>query len=1288
MKAGQEELTPYVGPRPFERIAQDQARFFGRDQETEEIVSLIFGHPLVLVYAQSGAGKTSLFNARIAPAFEENGFEVLPLSRVRGAIPEGIEPQDITNLYVFNALLDLEPEADSQALVDKSLAAFLEEHPRPTSAKGKPFPRVIIFDQFEELFTLYPEQWHEQREAFFRQVAEALDADPLLRFVLVLREDYLAQLDPFARLLPEELRTRFRMERLGKEAALAAVKGPLRDTRRSFAEGAAEQLVEELLKIRVEAAAGETVEVTGEFIEPVQLQVVCQSLWQDLPPDVTVITQDHLQAFGDVDQALSGFYERSIKRAAEKTSARERGLRAWFERNLITPAGTRGTVYQGREETGGIPNATVDMLENLHLIRGERRAGARWYELTHDRFIDPIQRSNEAWRAMRRGRWLRIGVTIAAFLILLSVGIAAVLTTELLAAEVTAVLAVNEATKTARQSQATATAVAAELSKADYVRQGLVYAEQGDYGQAITYYDQAIELDPDYADAYFYQGLAYSNLGDHKQAIADYTKAIELDPNYAKAYNNRGVAYYYQGDYEQAIADYSKAIELDPDYAEAYNNRGVAHRKLGNYEQGIADYNKAIELDPNYVEAYASRGYAYYGLSDYEQAIADYTNAIELDPHYVEAYTSRGYAYYGLSDYEQAIADYTNAIELDPHYVEAYTSRGYAYYGLSDYEQAIADYTNAIELDPSYAKAYNNRGFAYYYQGDYEQAIADYSKAIELDPDYAEAYNNRGFAYYDLGDYEQAIADYNKAIEFDPSYAKAYNNRGLAYYYQGDYEQAIADYNKAIELDPNYAKAYNNRGVAYRKLGNYEQGIADYNKAIELDPNYVEAYASRGYAYYGLSDYEQAIADYTKAIELDPDYVLAYQNRGLAYADQGKYDLAISDYTRAGNVYHELGDYGQAIANYTKAIELDPNYAPAYDNRGLVYADQGKYDLAISDFTKAIELDPDYAEAYNNRGLAYYDLGDYEQAIADYDKAIELDPNYANADEYEIDDFQAKDIILGQPQLHNFHPVYDVDKVKFLAKGERTYRVFTTILDTTKGVDTYLEVNVGGVSYANDDCDPECNPVQCLPPNDLSSCVQFQVQTGYDVEAIVVMSNRGQYGPEMLYQITIEEFVSTPTPMPPTPTPRLPTPTAMPRPPTPTATPSTLLPAPILITPSEKCLDSSSITLRWEWALALRNNQWFDVYTHALDCPGRPRSEWPPEKAARVRDTRYTLTIPLTDRGCNYQWQVVVIQEKEDGTSIEISGPSEEWSFWWVISCGPTPTEVPPTPEPTRTPSP
>ena len=63
----EKQLEPYVGPRSFGRTVEDQARFFGRNQETEEIITHISSHQILLVYAQSGAGKTSILNAQVTP---------------------------------------------------------------------------------------------------------------------------------------------------------------------------------------------------------------------------------------------------------------------------------------------------------------------------------------------------------------------------------------------------------------------------------------------------------------------------------------------------------------------------------------------------------------------------------------------------------------------------------------------------------------------------------------------------------------------------------------------------------------------------------------------------------------------------------------------------------------------------------------------------------------------------------------------------------------------------------------------------------------------------------------------------------------------------------------------------------------------------------------------------------------------------------------------------------------------------------------------------------------------
>ena len=75
--------------------------------------------------------------------------------------------------------------------------------------------------------------------------------------------------------------------------------------------------------------------------------------------------------------------------------------------------------------------------------------------------------------------------------------------------------------------------------------------------------------------------LAYSDLGQYERAIQDYNKAIQLNPNYAEAYNNRGWAYYCLKQYGKALKDFEKALELNPNFTLAKNNREVCLKAMG-----------------------------------------------------------------------------------------------------------------------------------------------------------------------------------------------------------------------------------------------------------------------------------------------------------------------------------------------------------------------------------------------------------------------------------------------------------------------------------------------------------------------------------------------------------------------------------------------------------------------------------------------------------------------------------------------------------------------------------
>jgi hypothetical protein len=127
------EVQPYVGPRPFKR--EDAPFFFGRDREADELRSLIISHSEVLLYAQSGAGKTSLINTKLWTLLEDADLEVLPLARVQGPQPRS----KIANIYVFNTLVKWSNNtATADELAGMTLREFLEGREQSLDKEGLP----------------------------------------------------------------------------------------------------------------------------------------------------------------------------------------------------------------------------------------------------------------------------------------------------------------------------------------------------------------------------------------------------------------------------------------------------------------------------------------------------------------------------------------------------------------------------------------------------------------------------------------------------------------------------------------------------------------------------------------------------------------------------------------------------------------------------------------------------------------------------------------------------------------------------------------------------------------------------------------------------------------------------------------------------------------------------------------------------------------------------------------------------------------------------------------------
>lgn len=392
--------SPYVGPRPFRR----GELFFGREREASELVNTLIANRIVLLHSPSGAGKTSLLQAAVAPVMERRGFQLCtqhdPLSAAKVSTPATVKADNRYVASVATCLLAHVPDLDAAHSFTVSEALDLL-----AGEPNTPEQQLLVIDQFEEILSLDPTDFDGQK-GFFRQLGEALDCRN--RWALIaIREDFMGGLDPFLRYIPGHLRSTFRLDRLGPVAAKRAVKLPAKEFGVDFTDDAATLLIKDLQRIRTGTADGAG-NRTATYVEPVFLEVVCDSLWRrvhEQPSGVTSITDDDVKAFGPLDAALAVYYNAVLQEASGGRRDVEREIREWIELQLLTKDGLR---RQTRAQPAvPEPDIALGVLQTRYLVRGEPRPEAIWWELSHDRMSGPITADNEAWRARYLESWRR-----------------------------------------------------------------------------------------------------------------------------------------------------------------------------------------------------------------------------------------------------------------------------------------------------------------------------------------------------------------------------------------------------------------------------------------------------------------------------------------------------------------------------------------------------------------------------------------------------------------------------------------------------------------------------------------------------------------------------------------------------------------------------------------------------------------------------------------------------------------------------------------------------------------
>jgi tetratricopeptide (TPR) repeat protein len=171
----------------------------------------------------------------------------------------------------------------------------------------------------------------------------------------------------------------------------------------------------------------------------------------------------------------------------------------------------------------------------------------------------------------------------------------------------------------------------------EYFLKGMIFIENHDTTKAISSIQTAVEQDPGYYDAYIQLGLLFANKGN-AIALTYYDDATNLEPQNPESYYDKGMFYQFGGDDDDAIQAYQEAVQVDSVYKHAYYNLGVIYNEdKTDYNTSLGYFDKAIKCDTAYFMAYYGRGDCYQMLKQYNKAMADYAHAYRINPQFKAA---------------------------------------------------------------------------------------------------------------------------------------------------------------------------------------------------------------------------------------------------------------------------------------------------------------------------------------------------------------------------------------------------------------------------------------------------------------------------------------------------------------------------------------------------------------------------------------------------------------------------------------------------------------------------
>lgn len=536
---------------------------------------------------------------------------------------------------------------------------------------------------------------------------------------------------------------------------------------------------------------------------------------------------------------------------------------------------------------------------------------------------------------------------------------------------------------------------------------------------------EILDKDPNQIEGHILMGSILFARNDRDKAYAELNKAIDLNPNRVESYLSLARFYIVTDQRDKAEDLFKKSITINNTSPLAYSEYGKFLVQGNRMAEAETQLLKAVEVGPQDHNAHFVLASFYVINKQYDKAENEYKALAALDKDKPESQAVLADFYSTIGRTDEAVNIYKDILAKAPDYVQGRYRLSEILLTKGDAQGATAQVDEILKKDKHDRQALLLRArieIQKQQPDTLKAAVEDLKEVLQQEPNSRFALYFMAQANFSLGYMDQARAFASELERNYPDYLPAKLMQVQLTLAGGDSKKAVTMATDLLtrlsrtapdrETSPQLLgelteRSYIARGTAQLQQKNLTEARQDFQAAQKVAPSDPAVYNNLALVSAAENKPADAMASFEDALRVDATNLVALQGIITQYAQtkeldkaQSRVDQALSAYPNVswlhylkGQVYALQGNGSSAEAEFRRALEIDPNYLPAYSSLAALFINSNQQDRAIAEYKKVLEIRPDNAAVYTLIGMLEDQRQNFDAAADNYRKALEHDQN-------------------------------------------------------------------------------------------------------------------------------------------------------------------------------------------------------------------------------------------------------------------------------------------------------